>query len=60
MIALSYEAFTFLLSLRYDRFRRSARVDRVYSEYPEGIGDSRVKTTDQSYLLVVAGGLEWR
>lgn len=60
MIALSYETFTFLLSLRHDRFRRSTRVDRVYSEYPEGICDSRMKTTDQSYLLVIAGGFERR
>lgn len=60
MIALSYEAFTFLLSLRHDWFCGSARVDRVYSEYPEGIGDSRMKTTDQSYFLVIAGSFERR
>lgn len=60
MITLSYEAFTFLLSLRYDRFRGSARVDRIYSKYPKGISNSWMKTTDQSYLLVIASGFERR
>lgn len=60
MIALSYQAFTFLLSLCHYRLRRSARVDRVYSEYPEGIGNSRMKTTNQSYLLIIASGFERR
>lgn len=38
--------FTFLLSLRYDGFRRSARVDGVYSIYSEAISEGRMKPTD--------------
>ena len=55
-----WKRFTFFLRLCYHRLRRLARVDKVDREDAKFIGDRRMQTGDQRYLLVLARRLESR